>query len=790
MQLLRSSLPILYSDAAITVVSKPPGLLSVPGLGLPRLAANAATLVSDWWWAQARAGGLPRKPSYFGCVEGLESKLATAPEEVYLDPVSRMLRQHETLSAAQRRQVNVAGVLPYIATAAAVERAALPGFPPEVLPGPLQLHRLDELTSGLLFFANTLPVQRALSMQWQSRAVRKVYEAIVDTRVLEAMQLASRDLSLSRLPPAFTWACTSPILTQDEGEVTSHLQPSSHSTLYKLLPSETSDSGVAARGGRSHAALEHAAGEILAALAPQLESSQSHATSSQSKQQELLLPRMAARFAALMRDWHPQDTPLDASLSASLLAHPQEGAKPSLTRWKVLERSPGMVRLRLEPLTGRTHQLRLHCALPPPFGLGAPIIGDHFYGDPSAVPRSFFFVLLARTLQRMSLAATGASSCNLGLQSNRAAAVSPDTCSSNCESDLTIGHLLFASHAMREAWLPWLVQVASDSSAGGSADLVLHGWKRKFLSMGLAHVATPQESVVSAEACKLDQRAVEADEEPQSFLSDSCRGEVVTTIQCKAAAAAHAEPNQASALLPAGMPADSLSGVDMAVDSANRGSASALVGSGSVVMRRALLHASEVHLPDHLPHASAYAATANDAAQMEEAIKRCDKRLKEAARAAERAASAQQIRAGKQQQLECQGGSGTDDLPSAGALQQLPLGATVRPSADEEPVSPFSNSDVISDGKIFVRRDSEEWKAAMAAARARWPIVDVTEKASSEAFRQDEAMSQQEVKSRLELEPQPEPELTLRAYEAAVDTTGKGRPVVRRIVVFRNPPSF
>ena len=46
------------------------------------------------------------------------------------------------------------------------------------------------------------------------------------------------------------------------------------------------------------------------------------------------------------------------------------------TRWIVLARAPGRVRVALQPLTGRTHQLRLHCAV----GLGAPILGDHLYG--------------------------------------------------------------------------------------------------------------------------------------------------------------------------------------------------------------------------------------------------------------------------------------------------------------------------------------------------------------------------------------------------------------------------
>jgi tRNA pseudouridine32 synthase/23S rRNA pseudouridine746 synthase len=53
--------------------------------------------------------------------------------------------------------------------------------------------------------------------------------------------------------------------------------------------------------------------------------------------------------------------------------------KPSTTRWRVLARDAAMARTRLclEPLTGRTHQLRVHLA-----AIGHPIVGDTLYGAP------------------------------------------------------------------------------------------------------------------------------------------------------------------------------------------------------------------------------------------------------------------------------------------------------------------------------------------------------------------------------------------------------------------------
>ncbi len=60
---------------------------------------------------------------------------------------------------------------------------------------------------------------------------------------------------------------------------------------------------------------------------------------------------------------------------------PDPAGQPAATTWKVLGRDGDhLTWLALEPLTGRTHQLRVHCA-----AMGWPIVGDSVYGH---APRS------------------------------------------------------------------------------------------------------------------------------------------------------------------------------------------------------------------------------------------------------------------------------------------------------------------------------------------------------------------------------------------------------------------
>ena len=70
--------------------------------------------------------------------------------------------------------------------------------------------------------------------------------------------------------------------------------------------------------------------------------------------------------------------------------------RPALTRWRVLQRRADRCLVELQPVTGRSHQLRVHLQ-----AIGHPIVGDDLYG--TAGPR----LLLHATALALPLAEHG-----------------------------------------------------------------------------------------------------------------------------------------------------------------------------------------------------------------------------------------------------------------------------------------------------------------------------------------------------------------------------------------------
>ena len=77
------------------------------------------------------------------------------------------------------------------------------------------------------------------------------------------------------------------------------------------------------------------------------------------------------------------DAPIARRPLPSLLRYVNREGKPSLTQYRVLERRNELCKLELRPITGRTHQLRVHCA-----HMGFPILGDPQYGTEESVALS------------------------------------------------------------------------------------------------------------------------------------------------------------------------------------------------------------------------------------------------------------------------------------------------------------------------------------------------------------------------------------------------------------------
>jgi tRNA pseudouridine32 synthase / 23S rRNA pseudouridine746 synthase len=72
-----------------------------------------------------------------------------------------------------------------------------------------------------------------------------------------------------------------------------------------------------------------------------------------------------------------------------------QAGKAALTRWSVLARNEATqtTRVLLEPLTGRTHQLRVHL-----YAIGHSIVGDTLYGEPAQLPKPTRMMLHAQRL--------------------------------------------------------------------------------------------------------------------------------------------------------------------------------------------------------------------------------------------------------------------------------------------------------------------------------------------------------------------------------------------------------
>ncbi len=95
-------------------------------------------------------------------------------------------------------------------------------------------------------------------------------------------------------------------------------------------------------------------------------------------------------------DWGQIDLPIlpDWPNRPRRMIDPQ--GKPSCTRWRVFSQhlAAQTTRVELEPVTGRSHQLRVHLQ-----AIGHPILGDALYGTPVSLGKSARLLLHASRLE-------------------------------------------------------------------------------------------------------------------------------------------------------------------------------------------------------------------------------------------------------------------------------------------------------------------------------------------------------------------------------------------------------
>ena len=101
-------------------------------------------------------------------------------------------------------------------------------------------------------------------------------------------------------------------------------------------------------------------------------------------QSQFIKHTIKKRYVALLEGDIPGDFgTVDLPLRVDLEDRPRqmvcyEYGKSARSEWRVVSRDSGVTRVHFHPITGRTHQLRVHAAHP--LGLNTPILGDELYG--------------------------------------------------------------------------------------------------------------------------------------------------------------------------------------------------------------------------------------------------------------------------------------------------------------------------------------------------------------------------------------------------------------------------
>jgi len=233
-------------------------------------------------------------------------------------------------------------------------------------PDTLIAHRLDMATSGLMVMARGIAMQRKLNASFSERKVHKRYIAVVKGH-------CSNNTSQSLDGGAL---CVGKGGARNAG--------GGHGAERSTVQASANDSLDGAVGNSPYGATGSSEGSGLCSVSPGRCAASSFTCA---KPTALTAPGDG---------WHTIDLPIIVDWPLRPLRKICfETGKPSTTYWRCVGYNTALdvSRLELEPVTGRSHQLRVHLQ-----ALGHPILGDTLYAPPEVAAASPRLLLHAAEL--------------------------------------------------------------------------------------------------------------------------------------------------------------------------------------------------------------------------------------------------------------------------------------------------------------------------------------------------------------------------------------------------------
>ena len=154
-----------------------------------------------------------------------------------------------------------------------------------------------------------------------------------------------------------------------------------HLSVYSIIKESLSDSSASEGGLIVHRLDMDTSGLLVVA-----KTREAHKALQQQFTDHTVVKRYCAILDGILPDGMPREGEISLPLRPDLFDRPRQivdykHGKTAITHYHVYREEDGHTWITLQPLTGRTHQLRMHCAHKE--GLNTPILGDPLYGRKS-----------------------------------------------------------------------------------------------------------------------------------------------------------------------------------------------------------------------------------------------------------------------------------------------------------------------------------------------------------------------------------------------------------------------